>query len=103
MILAVTRNYLANATNALTWEAFKELTGSKIDLNKRVGKEIYLYRDGGHVYISDTEFIVGEKYKKSLSIFECKYLNEDGTALLAAINNNLSTLTSKEPLEFRII
>ena len=103
MIFEVKQNYLVNSIDSLSWDSFVELTGSKINLKIRVGKKIHIDRESGHVFFSDTEFIVGEKYRKDTLIYRCKYVNRDGIALLSTLNNKLYTVTSNKSLEFRIV
>jgi hypothetical protein len=84
---------------SISWEAFRELTGTKIDLDKRIGKQICIQRSKGHLYFYDTKFIVGERYIYDGLPYKCSYINANGTALLSY---KMHTVTLTEPLAFRI-
>lgn len=102
MILFVTQDRLTNETCKLTWNDFEFLTGSKIDLSKRIGKQISVLRSKGHLYIYDSEFIVGEKYKNEYSsiIFTCNYINDNKQALLS---HEMNVITVSNPSNYRIV
>jgi len=103
MSFTVHDGYLTSGKEVLTFSTFKELTGSNIDLSKRIGKEIVTTRQNGHVYVHDTEFIVGEKYKYWKGTYLCEHITEAGTALLSFIGNRITTITSTEPLAYKIV
>lgn len=87
------------AESVMTFDVFKELTGSKIDLNRRIGKRIVVQRSKGHLYFYDTEFIVGEYYIYDSKPYRCSYINKNGTAILSC---KMHTITMSEPLALRI-
>ena len=85
--------------SVITLDVFKELTGTKIDLNKRIGKQIVVQRGKGHLYFYDIAFIVGEYYIYNNLPYKCSYINANGTALFS---HKMHTVTLSEPLAFRI-
>ena len=86
-------------TYSISFDSFKELTGTKIDLEKRVGNTILVKRDKGHLYFYDDRFILGESYIYQREPYKCSYINSNGTALLS---NKMHFITLSEPLAFRI-
>lgn len=81
MILFVSQDRITNEYCNLRWDAFGFLTGSKLDLSKRIGKQINVIRDKGHLYFYDAEFLLGEHYKYNGEDYKCCYINNN-TALL---------------------
>lgn len=87
------------ATQSISFEVFKILTGCKLDLNKRIGKQLTVLRDKGHLYFYDSEFILGEKYVWNNKVYECTYITKDKEALLA---KDMDVITGLKPSQFRI-
>lgn len=103
MSFKVHDGYLTSGEDKLSFSTFKELTGSNVDLSKRIGKEIVITRQNGHVYVHDTEFIVGEVYKYIKGSYICKHVSETGIALLAYQGRKILAITSTEPLAYKIV
>ena len=101
--LRVDDDWIHNANCSMTPETFKELTGTKIDLTKRIGKDIYVVREKGHLYFYDRQFIIGAKYQHNGKIYKCEHLTKTGAAVFSRVGKNLEVIHSTEPLAFRII
>lgn len=104
MIFQVTDKGLKyNIVNYMSFQMLRDLTGTKIDLEKRIGRTIRAYRSKGHLYFYDEQFIEGEKYIHDNVVYRCDHINPKlKIAILSKVGNNLKVLCSKEPLEFRI-
>ena len=88
--------------NIISWETFSLLSGKHIDLNKRIGKKIRVFRDLGNIYVSDHSWILYEKYKKKNLKTQVVHINAEGEALMNNLQNRLNVITSIEPLEWTI-
>lgn len=97
--LMVDEERLCTLDTTIPIDMFRDLTGTKIDFVKRIGKVIYIQRSKGHLYFYDTKFIEGEKYIYDGLPYKCSYINANGTALLSY---KMHTVTLSEPLAFRI-
>lgn len=89
-------------TESLTWKTFHLLTGKQIDLSKRIGKKIRVFRDGGNVYVSDHEWIVGETYKNNELKARVSHISAKGEALMENLKSRLNVITSTKPLNWTI-
>lgn len=85
----------------ITWKTFTLLTGKHVDLSKRIGKKIRVFRDGGNVYVSDHDWILGEIYKSHGIRARCSYTNPQGEALLEQLSG-LNIGLGNTPLEWTI-
>ena len=103
MSFTVHDGYLTSGEELITFSTFKELTGCNVDLTKRIGTEIVTTRRNGHVYLHDTEFVVGEYYKCDRGTYKCEHVNAARCALLVPKKNKINSITSTEPLAFRIV
>lgn len=81
---------------------FEHLTGKKINWDKREFKKVTTARVKGHVKAYDSEFIVGEKYKKNGKIYKCSYVDKKGIAMLTPQGNILKVVASKDTYEWEI-
>lgn len=86
----------------LTWRTFHLLTGKHIDLSKRIGKKIRVFRDGGNVYVSDHEWIIGEHYKRDGITAKAVYVSAKGEALLKNLKSRLNIISGTHPLNWTI-
>jgi hypothetical protein len=97
--LVVRDTYLECSTNVDTkidFDTFKELTGISIDFSIRTGKRIKLFREAGHLYIQDREFIAKGRYKNvdSRVVFKCIGVDKSGVALLSPAGKALKTFST---------
>lgn len=87
----------------LTWEAFSLLTGKHIDLKKRIGQKIRVFRDGGNVYVSDHSWVLFQNYKKDNIRAQCAHIGgATGEALLNNLRSRLNVIVGTEPLAWTI-
>lgn len=95
--------YLCNQKEAISWESFICISGKHIDLKKRVGKKIRMFRKGGNVYVSDHEWTLDERYKKNNIIAYCVHISAKGEALLEDERSRLNTIIGTNSLEWSIV
>jgi len=93
-----------NTRQRISLEIFKELTGSTINFSIRNNKQICVWRNKGHLYISDLEFLVDEIYMEisTKKRYICTTVNKDGKAILSSMDNTLEFKCSDNPLNFYI-
>lgn len=89
-------------TTMITWKDFLLLTGKHLNLSKRIGKKIRVFRDAGNVYVSDHEFLVDEKYKHDKTRTYVAHISAKGEALMEDCRNRLKVYIGTEPLKWTI-
>lgn len=99
IVFTVLEHSLLHGGDLIAIGVFQELTGSKLDLKKRIGKSIVVQRSKGHLYFYDTQFIVGEYYIFDNKPYKCSYIDKNGKAILSY---KMHTITMSEPLALRI-
>jgi hypothetical protein len=85
----------------ISWDTFNLMTGLHINLKNRINQKIRIRRESGHVYVSDHNWIQGEKYRQNKIIAVCSYINAEGEALLNS--SRLNIFTSVKPLDWVIV
>jgi hypothetical protein len=106
MILFVSNGKLTNELCKLTWHDFEFLTGVKVNLTKRIARQVRVLRIKGHTFLSEATFLQGCKYAKldrPSNILECVYVSNE-EVILKDIKEDMRILhVTNNATDYRII
>jgi len=102
MIFKVYDNYIHNGRDTIMYNTLELIAGKKIDLSKRLNKDIYIVRENSYIKIYDMFFIENEYYKKDNIIYKCEYINNNN-AMLKPLNNTIKAILCDNSIGWEIV